>query len=81
MGRQGGDAKSGLTMAEIINLREYRKSKDRKSKSSRSAQNRAKSGRNKAETSRDRDLAERTNAEIDGKKLERGESDQPADPK
>ncbi len=68
-------------MAEIINLREYRKSKDRKSKSSRAAQNRAKSSRNKAETTRDRDLTERANAEIDGKKLERGGSDRPADPK
>ena len=68
-------------MAKIINLREYRKSKDRKSKSSRAAQNRALSGRNKAETARDSDTVERANAEIDGKKLEQGESDRPAEPK
>ena len=68
-------------MAEIINLREYRKSKDRKSKSSRAARNRAISGRNNAETARDRDTTERAKAEIDGKKLERGDSERPADPK
>ncbi|MDD9907576.1 MAG: DUF4169 family protein [Rhodospirillaceae bacterium] len=68
-------------MAEIINLREFRKSRERTSKSARAAENRAKSGRNKAEAARDRDAADRAEAEIDGKKIERGESDRPADPK
>ena len=68
-------------MAEIINLREFRKSRERTSKSAWAAENRAKSGRNKAEAARDRDAADRAEAEIDGKKTERGESDRPADPK
>jgi hypothetical protein len=68
-------------MAEIINLREYRKSKTRKSKSSRAAENRAKSGRSKFETAQNRDTIGRAKAEIDGKKIDRGESDRPAEPK
>ena len=70
-------------MAEIINLREFRKSRDRKSNSTNAAQNRAKSGRSKAETARDQDAAERADAEIDGKQLEHGKTrrDQPPDPK
>tara|TARA_Y100000588_G_scaffold315062_1_gene342967 strand:+ start:1104 stop:1310 length:207 start_codon:yes stop_codon:yes gene_type:complete len=68
-------------MAEIINLREFRKSRERTSKSAWAAENRAKSGRNKAEAARDRDAADRAKAEIDGKKIECGESDHSADPK
>jgi hypothetical protein len=62
-------------MAEIINLREFRKRKERKSKSSQAAQNRARSGRNKAETTRDEDALRRTESEIESKKLDRAEPD------
>lgn len=67
-------------MAEIINLREFRKSRDRKSKSARAAENRAKSGRTKAESARDKDSLSRAEAEIEGKKLDRSDTDRPAGP-
>lgn len=69
-------------MAEIINLREFRKSRDRKSKATRAKQNRAVSGRSKIERETDRDAAERAKAEIDAKKLDRGDNapDQPVEP-
>ena len=68
-------------MAKIINLREFRKRKERKSKSSQAAQNRARSGRNKAETARDQDTLDRAEGEIEGKKLDRAEpaSENPRD--
>jgi hypothetical protein len=62
-------------MAEIINLRDFRKSKKRGSKSREAAQNRALSGRNKAETARDKDIAVRTKSGLDGKKLGLSEPD------
>jgi len=67
-------------MAEIINLREFRKSRDRKSKSARAAENRVRSGRNKAETAHDQVAGDCADAELDGKKIDRGESDRPAEP-
>lgn len=66
-------------MAEIINLREFRKNKERSAKSSRASQNRAKFGRSKIEKARERDTIERANADIDGKKLELDETDQPTE--
>ena len=62
-------------MAEIINLREFRKSRDRKAKSRKAARNRVLSGRTKAETVRDEDSAKRARAEMDGKIIDRPEPD------
>ncbi|NKB55603.1 MAG: DUF4169 family protein [Alphaproteobacteria bacterium] len=62
-------------MAEIINLREFRKSRDRKAKSTNAARNRAVSGRTKAEAARDEDAAKRAKAEIDSNKIDRTEPD------
>ena len=58
-------------MAEIINLREFRKARSRKSKSAEAARNRALSGRTKGETARDRDAEQRAETEIDDKRLDR----------
>lgn len=66
-------------MAEIINLREFRKNRARKSKSARAVENRARSGRSKAELARDQNALDRADAEIDGKKIGCGESDRPTD--
>jgi hypothetical protein len=57
-------------MAEIVNLRDFRKKKEREAKAGQAAQNRALSGRTKVEKMLDRDAAERTKAELDAKKLE-----------
>ncbi len=56
-------------MAEIINLREFRKRKDRKTKSTKAARNRALSGRSKTEKTRDEDNAEHAKSNLDGKKI------------
>jgi len=66
-------------MAEIINLREFRKNRARKSKSARAVENRARSGRSKAELARDQNALDRADAEIDGKKIGCAESDCPTD--
>ena len=58
-------------MAEIINLREFRKARNRKSKSAKAARNRALHGRSEADTARERGAIERANDEIDGKRIER----------
>ncbi len=67
-------------MAEIINLREFRKSRNRKSKFTSATENRARSGRNKAEMARDQAAADCAEAVIDGKKIDRSENDRPAEP-
>jgi hypothetical protein len=57
-------------MAEIVNLREFRKKKEREEKASRAARNRALAGRTPLEKTRDREAAERAKTELDHKKLE-----------
>ena len=68
-------------MAEIINLREFRKSRERKAKSAKAAGNRARSGQSKADAAREKSIAEREKAEFDGKLLDRAtsESDKPGE--
>ncbi len=68
-------------MAEIINLREFRKAQNRRSKSAKAAGNRARHGQSKDDAARHNSAAERANAEFDGKQLERaarksGDSDE-----
>ncbi len=66
-------------MSEIINLREFRKNRARNSKSVRAVEKRARSGRSKVELEHDQNAVDRSNAEIDGKKIGCGESDRPTD--
>lgn len=61
-------------MAEIVNLRDFRKKKEREEKAETSARNRALAGRTSGEKVRDRDTAERTKSDLDKKKLEGSDS-------
>ena len=54
-------------MAEIVNLREFRKKKNRQAKAVKAARNRALSGRGKPDKERDRAALERQETELDGK--------------
>ena len=60
-------------MAEIVNLNKFRKSSTRGEEKSRASENRAKFGRTKTEKARDRQVAERREKGLTGRKLEREE--------
>jgi hypothetical protein len=57
-------------MAEIVNLRQARKARDRKQAEQSAAENRAKFGRTKLEKQRDQIEAERKQRTIDGAQLD-----------
>ncbi|WP_269930363.1 DUF4169 family protein [Aminobacter sp. HY435] len=58
-------------MADIVNLRQFRKQKARGDREALAEQNRALHGRTKAEKARERLTAERDDKFIDGHRLER----------
>jgi len=58
-------------MAEIVNLRRARKDKARQQRESEADANRRRFGRTKAEKAADKDAQERTQRDIDGKKIDR----------
>lgn len=58
-------------MAEIVNLRRARKHKARQQRESEADANRRRFGRTKAEKANDKDAQERSQREIDGKKIDR----------
>ena len=58
-------------MAEIVNLRRARKDKARQQRESEADANRQRFGRTKAEKANDRDAQERSQREVDGKKIDR----------
>jgi len=62
-------------MADIVNLNQYRKKKAQENRKSESGQNRVKSGQPKWRRASERQARDREQAEIDAKKLERGEDD------
>ena len=57
-------------MGEVINLRSFRKSKERDERARKASENRAVNGRNKAERKRDRVEKEATVSFLDKRKLE-----------
>ena len=58
-------------MAEIVNLRRARKDKERQQRESEAAANRRRFGRTKAEKAADKDAQDRSQREVDGKKIDR----------
>jgi len=66
-------------MAEIINLRQARKQRDRQEKESRAAANRVRFGRTKAERRQARDEEARKARDLDGKRREEGDPLFPGD--
>ena len=58
-------------MAEIVNLRRARKDKARQQRESEAAANRRRFGRTKAEKANDKDAQDRSQREVDGKKIDR----------
>jgi hypothetical protein len=58
-------------MAEIVNLRRARKDKARQQRESEADANRRRFGRTKAEKAADKDARERSQRDIDGKKIDR----------
>jgi len=61
-------------MAEIVNLREFRKKQARRGKTRQAAVNREKFGRSKAEIERERGEQQRRDGALDGKCLDDDES-------
>ena len=57
-------------MGEVINLRSFRKSKERDERARKASENRAVTGRNKAERKRDHAEKEATVSFLDKRKLE-----------
>jgi hypothetical protein len=64
-------------MGEVINLRSFRKSRERDERSRKSAENRSRSGRTKGERKRDEAETEATVSFLDKRKLDH-ESDEEA---
>lgn len=64
-------------MGEVINLRSFRKSKERDERTRKAAENRTRSGRSKGERKRDEVETEATVAFLDERRLDR-ESDEEA---
>jgi len=64
-------------MGEVINLRSFRKSRERDERSRKSAENRSRSGRTKGERKRDEVETEATVSFLDKRKLDH-ESDEEA---
>ena len=62
-------------MAEIVNLNQYRKRKEREAKESKSAGNRARHGRTKGTRHTDQLDRKRDADELDGKKLEKDDEE------
>jgi hypothetical protein len=58
-------------MAEIVNLRRARKDKTRQQRESEADANRRRFGRTKAEKAADKDAQDRSQREVDGKKIDR----------
>ena len=58
-------------MAEIVNLRRARKDKARQQRESEADANRRRFGRTKAEKAGDKDAQERSQRDMDGKKIDR----------
>ncbi len=58
-------------MAEIVNLRRARKDKARRQRESEADANRWRFGRTKAEKAADKDAQDRSQREVDGKKIDR----------
>jgi hypothetical protein len=58
-------------MAEIVNLRRARKDKARQQRDSEADANRRRFGRTKAEKAADKDARERSQRDIDSKKIDR----------
>tara|TARA_Y100000813_G_scaffold191814_1_gene169174 strand:+ start:556 stop:756 length:201 start_codon:yes stop_codon:yes gene_type:complete len=63
--------------AEIVNLRQYRKDRQRQEKERAAEQNRAKYGRDKVQKREDETSRVRSEQDLDGKRLD-PESDKPA---
>lgn len=63
--------------AEIVNLRQYRKEKQRQERARAAEQNRARFGRNKAQRREDATDRKRSEQDLDGKQFD-PESDKPA---
>ncbi len=68
---EGGPQSSGISMAEIVNLNRYRKTKKRAAKKAAAPRNRIAKGRTKARRAGDTAARRRNEAELDGKKLEK----------
>jgi hypothetical protein len=66
-------------MAEIVNLNQFRKAKERESDQRQAAENRIRFGRNKAEKENDRRATERREALLSGKELEKAAPEKPED--
>lgn len=58
-------------MAEIVNLQRARKDKARQQRESEADANRRRFGRTKAEKAADKDAQDRSQREVDGKKIDR----------
>lgn len=64
-------------MGEVINLNQFRKKREKAEKATRAERNRAKHGISKDERRAARNETEHREAEIEGKRLESGPSDEP----
>lgn len=65
-------------MGEVINLRSFRKSRERDERARKAAENRKRAGRSKGERKRDEAETEATVAFLDKCRLDRDESDEEA---
>ena len=66
-----GDSQDDVIMAEIVNLRRARKDKARQQRESEADANRRRFGRSKAEKAADKEARDRSQRDIDGKKIDR----------
>jgi hypothetical protein len=66
-------------MAEIVNLNQFRKAKERESDQRQAAENRIRFGRNKIEKENDRRATERRETLLSGKELEKAAPETPED--
>lgn len=64
-------------MGDVVSLNQYRKQREKALKARKSVENRAVFGLNKDERAAARNEQERQRADLEGKKLERGPSDEP----
>lgn len=67
-----------MALADIVNLRQFRKQKARADKESEAEQSRALHGRSKAEKQRDREQAEQASRFIEGHKREKSDDPDPS---
>ena len=74
LGRCGGDAlDQGVSVGDVVNMKEFKKRKARAAKETRARRNRLRFGRSGPEKARSRSERERRSDDLEGKRLDRPE--------